>query len=98
MAIKRPKPSAREQRTVDEAVMAYVAWREGCISVDDAYRRWTDASSSDTALAHGAYRAALDREQAAAEAYAGLMRQVGDLVETDLDHPLLERSSAATSS
>jgi hypothetical protein len=66
--------------------------------VHDAYRRWTEASSSDAALAHGAYRAALDREEAAAEAYAGLMRQVGHLIETDLDHPLLERSSAATPS
>lgn len=39
------------------------------------------------------YRAALDREEAAANAYAKLIARVGDLPETGLDHPLQSRGS-----
>ena len=62
---------------------AYLDWREECIYVSDSYRRWVAAEGTDAALAFSAHAAALDREQRAAEVYAGLMRCVGDLVETD---------------
>jgi hypothetical protein len=77
------------QRTVDDAVLAYVDWREECIAVWNAYRRWASAPREEAALAHGAYAAALDREDAAAKAYVRLMSSVGHLVETGLDHPLV---------
>ena len=38
--------------------------------------------------AHAAYRAALDREEAAAKVFAGLMKRVGHLVQTGSDDPL----------
>jgi hypothetical protein len=72
----------------DSAVVAYAEWRVACIAVKEAYRKWLDAPRADGALAHGAYEAALDREQAAAEIYAGLMGTVGQLVESGLDYPL----------
>jgi hypothetical protein len=68
---------------VDQAMDAYLDWREECIAVSESYRRWAAAEGADAALAFSAHAAALDREQRASEVYAGLIRCVGDLVETD---------------
>jgi hypothetical protein len=68
---------------VDQAMDAYLDWREECVYVSDSYRRWAAAEGTDAALAFSAHAAALDREERASEVYAGLMRSVGDLVETD---------------
>jgi hypothetical protein len=66
------------QRTelVDDAIDAYVDWREECRFVWDAYRRWSSACRADAALAFAAYAAALDREERAAAAYARRLRRV----------------------
>jgi hypothetical protein len=58
---------------VDRA-LAYVEWRLACLAVWGAYRAWANAPKADASLAHAAYGAALDREHAAAGAYARLMR------------------------
>lgn len=99
----RDKPAslgrASGQRdAVDAAVIAYVEWRSACTDVRDAYRRWAQASVVDAELAYRAYGAAVDREQAAAEVYALLMRSIGDLVESGLDYPLNATSSLADTS
>ena len=65
-----------EKRLVDEAVDAYVDWREERASVWDAYARWASAPVADCRLAFSAYRAALDREERAAHVYAELMTRV----------------------
>ena len=65
-----------EKRLVDEAVDAYVDWREACVAVSDAYQRWAQASSEDAGLAFGGYRAALDREERASGVYASLVTQI----------------------
>ena len=65
-----------DKRLVDEAVDAYVDWREERASVWDAYTRWTSAPVADCPLAFSAYRAALDREERAAHVYAELMTRV----------------------
>ena len=65
-----------DKRLVDEAVDAYVDWREERSSVWDAYARWTGAPVPDSLLAFSAYRAALDREERAAHVYAELMTRV----------------------
>jgi hypothetical protein len=57
---------------VEAAVDAYVDWREECLAVQDAYDRWTHAPIPDARWAFVAYRAALDREERASEAYAAL--------------------------
>jgi hypothetical protein len=58
---------------VDEAVDAYVDWREECATVRDAYERWGRAAAADSGSAFAAYWAAVDREERAAEIYAELM-------------------------
>jgi hypothetical protein len=63
---------------VDDAVDAYVRWREECAGADEAYHRWSGAEKADRALAYCAHTAALDREEAAASAYAGAMKRLGD--------------------
>jgi hypothetical protein len=88
MSLNPTKPSLQQRQTVDEAVLAYVEWREECTAVWDAYRRWARAPSADAAFAFGEYTSALDREQGAATVYAELMRHVGHLVETGLDYPI----------
>jgi hypothetical protein len=65
---------------VDEAVDAYVDWREECAHVWEACRRWKSAEGADAALAFRAYVAALDREERASEVYADLMSRLGPLV------------------
>jgi hypothetical protein len=65
---------------VDEAIDAYVDWREESTHVWDAYRRWRRAEGADIALAFRAYQAALDREQRASEVYADLIGRLGHLV------------------
>jgi hypothetical protein len=50
-------------RLVDEA---YMSWCTAQMQCHDALRAWFDARPHDRAEANCAYRAALDREQAAA--------------------------------
>ena len=71
-----------DERLVDEAIDAYVDWREERASVWDAYARWTSAHVADSPLAFSAYRAALDREERAAHVYAELMTRVSVVVPT----------------
>ena len=66
-------------RLVDELVDAYVAWRETCAGVDDAYRYWASDSGPRRRVAFGVYMAALDAEEQAAESYARLVRRVEEL-------------------
>ena len=88
MSMNARKRSLRQKQIVDDAITAYVEWREECMEVWNAYCSWASAPPEDVRRAHAAYRAALDREEAAAKVYAGLMKRVGDLVETGLDEPL----------
>jgi hypothetical protein len=85
MSVTPTTLSVQQQRAVDDAVLAYVAWRAECTAVWDSYHRWASAPSADTDLAHRAYAAAIDREEAAANRYGELMRDVGHLMETGLD-------------
>jgi hypothetical protein len=66
-----------DKRIVDDAMDAYVDWREGCLAVQDAYDRWTRASRSETAAAFLEYTIALDREERSSLQYALV---VGSLV------------------
>jgi hypothetical protein len=88
MSVNARKPSLHHEQVVDDAVIAYVEWREECREVWNAYGSWASAPPEDVRRAHAAYRAALDREEAAAKVYAGLIKRVGHLVERGFDHPL----------
>jgi hypothetical protein len=65
-----------DERVLDEATDRYVAWREECDVVRDAYERWTQASGADAARAFAEYQAALDREGHIAQVYGDLMARV----------------------
>jgi hypothetical protein len=78
------KPS--QKRLVDGLIEAYVSWREACLQVSDAYGSWATERGQDATSAFGRYMAALDREERAAETYAGLVRRVGRLASSRHDH------------
>jgi hypothetical protein len=85
----KPLRRLRKRRDTRElAVDAYVAWREACVAVRTADLACRSARAGETTLAFDAYEAALDREEVAAQAYATLMRGVGDLVEIGLARQL----------
>jgi hypothetical protein len=65
-----------DEQVLDEALDRYVAWREECNLVRDAYERWMLASGTDAASAFADYQAALDREGRIAEVYGNLMARV----------------------
>ena len=67
------------KRQGDKLVEAYVAWRETCARLDDAYRYWTRESGTRGGVAFGVYLVALDAEEQAAEVYARLVRRAGKL-------------------
>ena len=74
-----------DKQLLDELMEAYVDWREECSGVWNAYSRWSHAPSADAGLAFAAYRAALDREQHAADLYITLTRRVGRLASRGRD-------------
>jgi len=67
-------PSEHWRRAADPLI-AYAEWRMSCTSVWAAYRQWSNAPKADAGLAHAAYTAALDREDAAARVYSRLMQR-----------------------
>ena len=74
----RVEPLSPLHEVVDEALDAYVGWREECDGAREAYRRWSSAARADRMLAFCAYLAALDREEVAANVYSDAMRRLGD--------------------
>jgi hypothetical protein len=54
----------------DEVQHAHDEWRGEAAAVQETYRQWCAAPVAERARRHGAYRAALDREQAAAVTFA----------------------------
>jgi hypothetical protein len=72
---------------VDDAIDAYIRWREECAGAREAYDRWSAAATADRMLASCAYVAALDREEIAARVYADAMKRLGDEF---VDGPLAE--------
>ena len=57
-------------KLVDDAIDAYVDWREECEWVQASYDRWKSASTNEASRAFSAYRAALEREERASCVYA----------------------------
>jgi hypothetical protein len=66
----RPRTQALKlgwrDRLTDSYIESYLDWREGCVDVHTAHRRWAVSEPRDRELAFLAYRAALDREEKAA--------------------------------
>jgi hypothetical protein len=68
--------SLAEKTLADDMIDAYVDWREESDAVWLAYDGWTSAPTADAAVAFAVYRAALDREERAAEVYGRLVMQL----------------------
>jgi hypothetical protein len=81
---------------VNEAMDAYAGWRDQCSAVELAYCHWTGARGKDAEVWYGAYTAALEREERAAERYGRLIRRVGTLVAADLE-PMKRLNASAWS-
>jgi hypothetical protein len=79
MRLNSTKHYAERRRDINDALDAYIDWRGECEAAQDAYRAWRGAPSVDAALAFDAYQDALDREDQAANAYAGLITRVARL-------------------
>ena len=62
---------------LSDTMAAFVDWRAACVRASETYRAWSTSSGFDATIAFGRYAAALDREERAAEVYAGLVRGVG---------------------
>jgi hypothetical protein len=65
-----------DRQLADEAIRVYIDWREESAAVWDAFDQWESTRDVDAATAFAAYRAALDREECAARAYAELLERV----------------------
>ena len=82
MGHSAPEAFPGQQPIVNELLLAYIEWREESAEVWDAYRWWASAPAEDATCARAAYQAALDREEAAANAFAELIERVGQLALT----------------
>lgn len=98
MSVSSSKESTRRREAFDAAFDAYLDWRELCDAVQGAYAQWTRSGRADAAQAFRAYERALDREEIAADAYAAVVTQVGELVEPELSHQLAHVSPGMWSS
>jgi hypothetical protein len=75
MSMNATAAPPKQRPAAGDPVVAYAEWRMSCTSVWAAYRQWSNALKADADLAHAAYTAALDREDAAARAYSRLMKR-----------------------
>ena len=71
----RPDPPTRA--LADALIGTYVDWREEAEAARAAYRRWATGGRPQDPLAFLAYRAALEREEAAAAAYGSAVALAG---------------------
>lgn len=69
-------PGSAIDGLVDELLAYYVDWRHDAAAVRRAYRHWAAASRAEEAWRFAAYTAALDQEEASAERYALILREV----------------------
>jgi hypothetical protein len=68
-----------KRRTASAAEFAesYVCWREACEDVRAAYRRWADCQPQQRSLGFATYRAALEREELAANIHCDWAERLG---------------------
>ena len=71
---------------------AYADWLAESFAVEHLYARWSDATRGERALAFAAYRAALEREERAAEVHADMVRMAASRL-AEPDCPRSSRSA-----
>jgi hypothetical protein len=73
----RADTAQRDKQLVDEAIEAYVAWREACIWLNDAYLAWSRQRGSNAHVTFGGFTAALDHQDRTAACYARVSDVLG---------------------
>ena len=73
MKLKAFTGARRRRADADDVMAAYWAWKRECAAVRAAYTRWAHAATRDACLSFAGYRAALDREEQAADILAQLV-------------------------
>ncbi|MFZ0091856.1 MAG: hypothetical protein WAL63_20305 [Solirubrobacteraceae bacterium] len=76
---------------IDRLMALYCEWRTTCWNVRSSYDRFCAADQRRRDLAFGVYSAALDREEAIAEAYAAQIRLVSAQL---VDDPVTDAAHA----
>ena len=76
-------PGSAIDGLVDELLAYYIDWRQDAAAVKRAYGQWTAASGAEEALRFAACMAALDQEEASAQRYALVLREVERAVECE---------------
>jgi hypothetical protein len=69
----------RSSGLVDEFLESYLRWREACEDVRDSYRRWAECEQHQRGLGFAIYRAALEREEHAANVHSDSAERLGAL-------------------
>jgi hypothetical protein len=80
MSSQTDTDSRERKRLARAATDAYVAWRNECAAVTEAYRCWTDAAHDEEATLWEAYESALEREEHIAMAYVEVTDRIAELV------------------
>jgi hypothetical protein len=75
-------------------ICLYRDWKDASAEVSAAYSRSSDAGPTDRTLAFAAYGAALDREEAAARAYATRLAGLTRAVSAERSHSAGSRAVA----
>jgi hypothetical protein len=76
---------------IDRMMDLYCDWRTECERVRASYEHFVSIDPSDRSAAFAAYTAALDREEAACEAYARQVRLIESCWALDWDVPRRQR-------
>ena len=71
-------PTTPTALLTDEFLESWVCWREACEDVHDSYESWSDARGPQRGLGSETYRAALDREEAAASGVEACVKRLDD--------------------
>jgi len=88
MKLKPLTRAGRRRADIDAVLAAYSDWKRECAAVRDAYGRWGRLAKRDARYGFAAYRAALDREERAADSYARLLRGIRPWPELDVARQL----------
>ena len=66
----------KRSELTDQLIERYCDWRIRCDEVHATYEHFKTAPKADRFVAFAAYKAALDQEECAADAYAGQIRRL----------------------
>ena len=78
--VPAPAPSSDSSEWADALLGYWIEWREEATAAAAAYALWTRSAGERAVLAFAAYRAALEREEAASAAYERVVRLAAEAV------------------